>query len=89
MSEQLWTYGPEVGVSADLDGFSVEAKDGSIGLVQEATYDAGASYIVVSAGPWTYGKRVLIPAGVVQEIDVDDRRVQLRLTRDEIRGTAA
>ena len=89
MSEQLWTYRPEVGVAADLNGFSVEAKDGSIGSVREATYDAGASYIVVNAGSWISGNRVLIPACLVQEIDVDDRKVLLRLTRDEIRGAAA
>ena len=89
MSEQLWTYRPEVGVTADLNGFSVEAKDGSIGTVREATYAPAASYIVVNTGPWIYGKRVLIPAGVVQEIDVEDRTVLLRLTRDEIRGAAA
>jgi ribosomal 30S subunit maturation factor RimM len=89
MSEQLWTYRPRVVVTADLNGFSVEAKDGSIGSVLEATHEAGASYIVVKAGPWIYGDRVLIPAGLVQEIDVEDRKVLLRLTRDEIRGAAA
>jgi hypothetical protein len=89
MSEQLWTYRPGVIVTADLNGFSVEAKDGSIGSVLEATYEAGASYIVVKAGPWIYGDRVLVPAGLVQEIDIDDRKVLLRLTRDEIMGAAA
>ena len=89
MSEQLWTYRPGLQGTVDLDGFSVEAKDGSIGSVREATYEAGASYIVVEAGPSIYGDRVLIPAGLIQEIDVEDRTVLLRLTRDEIRGAAA
>ena len=89
MSEQLWTYRPGVAVTVDLNGFSVEAKDGSIGSVREATYEAGASYIVVNAGPWIDGNRSLIPAGLVQEIDVEDRKVFLRLTTDEIRGAAA
>jgi hypothetical protein len=89
MSEQLWTYRPGVTVTTDLNGFGVEAKDGSIGSVLEATYDAGASYIVVDPGPRSYGNGVLIPAGLVEGIDVDDRKVLLRLTRDEIWGAAA
>jgi hypothetical protein len=39
----------------NLDGFSVEAVDGSIGKIDEATYDVGASYVVVDTGPWIFG----------------------------------
>ena len=41
----------------DLTGYSVEASDGSIGKVDEATYDAGSSRVVVDTGPWISGKR--------------------------------
>lgn len=87
MDEQLWTYGTDVRGATDLDGLDVEATDGSIGSVDEATYDVGASFIVVDTGPWIFGKRVLIPAGAIQEIDLDARKVFLRLTKDQVKGS--
>ena len=41
----------------DVAGYSVEALDGGIGKVDEATYDVGSSYIVVDTGPWILGKK--------------------------------
>ncbi len=40
----LWSYRDESLISGeDLAGFHVEATDGSIGKIDEATYDVGAS----------------------------------------------
>ena len=36
----------------------MEATDGSIGKVDEATSEGGSSYIVVDTGPWIFGKKV-------------------------------
>ena len=58
----------------NLNGFGVEAVDGSIGKIDEATYDVGSSYIVVDTGPWIFGKKVMLPAGVIERIDYDDER---------------
>ena len=59
----LWTYRDRSDLGAnvvdthpDITGFGVEAIDGSIGKVDEATYDLGRSYIVVDTGPWIFGK---------------------------------
>ena len=38
-------------VDIDVVGYSVEALDGSIGKIDEATFDAGTAYIVVDTGP--------------------------------------
>lgn len=70
----------------DLKGFKVEATDGDIGKVDEATYDVGSSYIVVDTGPWIFGRKVLLPAGVIEEIDVDEQRIRVRLTKDQIKN---
>jgi hypothetical protein len=76
-----WTYGnaETLGVDAtqnlDLTGFSVEATDGGIGKVDEATYETSRSYIVVDTGPWIFGKKVLLPAGVFQRVDLDSETV--------------
>src|SRR6266545_3172108 len=85
-----WTYGnaETLGVDAtrnlDLTGFSVEATDGGIGKVDEATYETSRSYIVVDTGPWIFGKKVLLPAGVVQRVDLDSETVFVNRTKDEI-----
>ena len=80
----LWTFPDTVG-RLDLSGFDVEATDGSIGKVDEATHDVGESYIVVDTGVWIFGNKVLLPAGTVQRVDRDDEKVYVDRTKDEIK----
>ncbi|HEX6843915.1 MAG TPA: PRC-barrel domain-containing protein [Actinomycetota bacterium] len=87
MEYDLWTYDTSLQDTTDLEGLDVEATDGSIGSIDEATYEVGSSYIVVDTGPWIFGKKVLIPASAIQKIDLDGRRVFLRLTKDQIKGS--
>ena len=47
----IWVYRQVRWTQRDLTGFGVEALDGSIGKVDEATNDVSASYIVVDTGP--------------------------------------
>jgi hypothetical protein len=72
----------------DVVGFDVVATDGSIGKVNEATDDVGASYLVVDTGPWIFGKRRMLPAGVIERIDYDGRQVFVNLTKDQIRDAS-
>jgi hypothetical protein len=74
--------------AANVVGYDVEAVDGSIGKVDEATFDASAGYIVVDTGPWIFGKKVLLPAGVIKSADHNDEKVFVNRTKDEIRGGA-
>jgi hypothetical protein len=69
----------------DLAGFTVEARDGGIGKVDEATHEAGGSFIVVDTGPWIFGKKVMLPAGVIRDIELDTETVFVDLTKDEIK----
>jgi hypothetical protein len=85
-----WTYGDVDTLGADvsrldLSGFDVEAVDGGIGKVDEATHETAASYIVVDTGPWIFGKKVLLPAGVVQRVDLDSETIFVNRTKDEIK----
>jgi hypothetical protein len=86
----LWRY-PDTaggsGLTEELDGFKVEATDGEIGKVDEATNEVGASYIVVDTGPWIFGKKVVLPAGVIERIDLEDNHVRVRLTKDQIKNS--
>jgi hypothetical protein len=93
MHSDVWTYretstpGSNV-LQADRDivGYEVEALDGSIGKIDEATYDTGASYVVVDTGPWIFGKKVMLPAGVIRSIDVADEKVFVNRTQGEIKN---
>jgi hypothetical protein len=54
---------------SDVVGFDVEATDGSIGKIDEATYDVGSSYVVVDTGPWIFGSKVMLPAGIITRVE--------------------
>jgi hypothetical protein len=68
-----------------LTGFSVEALDGSIGKIDEASNEVGSSYLVVDTGPWIFGKKVMLPAGVVRDVDLDTQTIFVNRTKDEIK----
>src|SRR4051794_6850343 len=83
----IWTFTIEPSVSdLDLTGFSVEATDGHIGKVDEATHEAGGSFLVVDTGPWIFGKKVMLPAGVVERIDPESETVYVNRTKEEIKN---
>jgi len=65
-----------------LVGYHVEAVDGGIGKIDEV----GDGYLVIDTGPWIFGTRVMIPNGVVNNIDTADRKVYVDRTKDEIRS---
>ena len=87
LDQSTWTYNQDT-YSGDIDvvGYEVEAIDGGIGKIDEATYDAGASYVVVDTGPWIFGKKVMLPAGVVDRVDLDAETVFVSRTKDEIKN---
>jgi len=84
-TSDIWAYRETTWTQGDLSGFEVEARDGSIGKIDEATNDAGAGFIVVDTGPWIFGKKVMLPAGVIQDVDLDARQVYVDRTKDEIK----
>jgi hypothetical protein len=83
----VWTYRDETVGDIDLTGYSVEAVDGGIGKIDEATYDVGASYVVVDTGPWIFGKKVMLPAGVIDRIDTESETVYVAVTKDDIKNS--
>ena len=85
--QDMWTYRDLSNLAnTDISGFKVEAIDGEIGAIDEATWDVGASYVVVDTGPWIFGKKVLLPAGVIDRIDTTDQRVFVHRTKDQIQN---
>ena len=59
----VWTYRDPADLGydpiggRDLTGYHVEALDGSIGKVDEASNEVGSSYIIVDTGPGSSARR--------------------------------
>ena len=88
MEDSIWIW--QVTSSADtalpdVTGYEVEALDGHIGKVDEATYDNDRGALVVDTGFWIFGKKRLVPAGVVTGLDTEHEKVRVSLTKDEIK----
>ena len=89
MHFQPWEYRTETGLASDkidLTGYSIAAVDGDVGHVDEATYEVGSSYLVVDTGAWIFGRTVLLPAGVVEQIDTVEKKVYVDRTKDQIKA---
>ena len=87
MQVDLWTYREADALQeVDVTGFEVEATDGEVGTVVEAAYELGSSWLVVDTGPWIFGRKVLLPAGTVESVDTEARRLYVDRTRDEIKS---
>ncbi len=78
-------YDPTGGT--DITGFSVEALDGSIGKVDKANNDVGQAYVVVDTGPWIFGKKVMLPAGVITQINTEAETISVNRTKDQIKNS--
>jgi hypothetical protein len=82
-----WSYRDDSGVTgAELVGYKVEATDGGIGKIDSASHEVNSSYLVVDTGHWIFGKRVMLPAGVVNHVDHDDEKVYVDRTKDQIKA---
>ena len=82
-----WDYRENLATAhRDLTGYDVEAVDGTIGKIDEASNDAGASYVVVDTGFWIFGKKRLIPAGVIERINDGSRQVYVAMTKNHIKN---
>lgn len=84
----IWIYREAASAdpTADLVGYDAEASDGHIGKIDEASNDAGRQYVVVDTGFWIFGKKRLVPAGVIERIDHEDRKVFLSMTKDQVKS---
>jgi hypothetical protein len=82
----IWTYRSDVGDTRAIVGYSVEALDGGIGKIDGETEEIGASSIVVDTGPWIFGRKVILPAGVVERVDRENECVYVSRTKEQIKN---
>ena len=82
-AEKIWSYS-ETAWSTDLCGYDAEALDGPLGKVAEATDEIRRGYVVVDTGPWFFRKKAVLPAGVIDSVDREARRIYVNRTRHEV-----
>ena len=83
----MWTYRDSSWTTSNnLVGYDVEATDGSIGKIDEATNESSSSYVVVDTGFWIFGKKRLVPAGVINTVDHDAEKVYVTTTKEQIKS---
>jgi len=86
-SVDIWTYRDQAYASDGLVGYEVEALDGGIGKIDESSNDVGASFVVVDTGPWIFGNKVVLPAGVISRVDAADEKVFVNRTKEQIKNS--
>jgi hypothetical protein len=69
----------------DFRGFDVDALDGTIGTVDKRS-EVGADHLIVDIGPWIFGKKVVLPVGLVERVDADGGRLFVNRSKDEIKN---
>ncbi|WP_158816538.1 PRC-barrel domain-containing protein [Methylocapsa sp. S129] len=81
---------PHLQSVAAITGCPIAASDGDIGHVEDLLIDAAlwtVNYFVVDTSNWWLGKRVLMSPHAVTTIDWTERRVELNVTRDQVKAS--
>src|SRR5262245_56111483 len=67
-------------------GFHVQATDGEAGHIDDFLFDQSwtIAYLVVDTSNWIGGKSILIPTTAVERIDSPDKKVYVRMTREDV-----
>jgi hypothetical protein len=86
MDAELWMFRKDV-PSREIEGYDVEARDGSIGKIDELTDEVGRAAVVVDTGPWIFGRKVVVPAGAIEQIDLNEEKVRVAMTKDQIKNS--
>ena len=83
-----WKHKPRAVEDAEqpgVIGYKVVANDGEIGKIDSASTETDRAHVVVDMGTWLIGRKTLIPAGAIRDINHESETVQVDLTKDEIK----
>jgi hypothetical protein len=91
MSDSIWIWQVTIrpddrAAIPDLTGYDVEAVDGHIGKVDAATYDNERGSLVVDTGFWIFGKKRMLPAGVVSAVEPEEHKLLVTCTKEQIKA---
>lgn len=68
----------------DLGGYAIHAADGEIGRVDRHDIETGVNYLLVTTGPWIFGRTVLLPASLIERTDHANQAVYMKCTKATI-----
>ncbi len=77
-------------VVSNLKGFTIEAKDGSLGTVSDFLFDDTTwkmRWVVVDTGRWLTGRKVLIHPSSISHADYERRELSVTLTKAQVEGS--
>ena len=82
---ELWkARAPDVALEDDMKGYTVEGRDGTVGKVERITYERTCFIVSTSR---LFGKRYVVPAGSVERVDRDSRKVLVDLSKEEVENS--
>jgi PRC-barrel domain len=91
LTHDVWMYrDPTLATSLNkqqIVGYEVESIDGSIGKIDDASFETDTGHIVVDTGPWIFGRKVMLPVGVLRNVDHENEKVFVNRTKDEIKNS--
>lgn len=83
----VWKAVERVGrLTDDMAGYTAEAEDGTLGHVDRVSYSGNCLF--VSTGRFIH-HRYLIPAGVVERVDRENRSLVVAATKEEVENAPA
>jgi hypothetical protein len=74
-----------------MRGFHIEATDGGVGHVDDFLVDESwmVRYLVVDTSNWPGGNSVLIPFTAIDKVDSPEKKIYLKMTREEVKNSPA
>ncbi|MDG6110401.1 PRC-barrel domain containing protein [Dactylosporangium aurantiacum] len=71
----------------DFTGFTVEATDGCVGVVDQSSSALGTTCLVVDNEQWIAGRKMLLPAGTVAAVDTAAQLIRLNRSKAQVEAS--
>ena len=77
-------------IVSKLTGYSIGAKDGEIGSVEDLLFDDKLStvrYLVADIAKWLPGRRVVLSPMALGRVEEDEKRLRVSLTKEQVENS--
>jgi hypothetical protein len=77
-------------LASAINGYTIEASDGSIGTVSDFLFDDASwlvRWLVVDTGTWLSGRKVLLPPSVLGHLDQKHQEFSVKVTMQQIKDS--
>jgi hypothetical protein len=76
--------------TAAIKGFKIHGSNGQVGAVTDLLFDDKTwmtKWLAAHAGPWLFGRHVLLRVSVLEKPDDDARQVRVQLTHQQVKDS--